>query len=193
MRTADYHADQIPLNSSVFYMVSDRDIYALHDWSALHSLQDSRVSWWWRFLTWFSCYEVLCSCVLVLMFQKTILPQSAPSVESSKQFQVMNSDHPISLCDPTSLHSDMQIVFSCMASHSFSCCSWALFVVIMLPLLHLVGVGVLLAADSQSTSSPGYQASLCDPWPDVIMLFFFVWQLLYSSFESVLSDEKTGL
>jgi hypothetical protein len=28
------------------------------------------------------------------------------------------------------------------------------------------GVGVLLAADSQSTSSSGYRASLWDPWPD---------------------------
>jgi hypothetical protein len=44
-----------------------------------------------------------------------------------------------------------------------------------------VGVGVLLAADSQSTSSPGYRASLWDPWPDVILLFFFVWQLLENS------------
>jgi hypothetical protein len=26
-----------------------------------------------------------------------------------------------------------------------------------------VGVGVLLAADSQSTSASGYRASLCDP------------------------------
>jgi hypothetical protein len=29
-----------------------------------------------------------------------------------------------------------------------------------------VGVGVLLAADSQSTSASGYRASLWDPWPD---------------------------
>jgi hypothetical protein len=36
----------------------------------------------------------------------------------------------------------------------------------------LVGVGVLLAADSQSTSSSGYRASLWDPWPDFILLFF---------------------
>jgi hypothetical protein len=34
------------------------------------------------------------------------------------------------------------------------------------------GVGVLLAADSQSTSSSGYRASFWDPWPDVILLFF---------------------
>jgi hypothetical protein len=45
-----------------------------------------------------------------------------------------------------------------------------------------IGVGVLLAADSQSTSSSGYRASLWDPWPDFIFLFFFFWQLLYSSF-----------
>jgi hypothetical protein len=31
---------------------------------------------------------------------------------------------------------------------------------------------VLLAADSQSTSSSGYRASLWDPWPDFILLFF---------------------
>jgi hypothetical protein len=33
------------------------------------------------------------------------------------------------------------------------------------------GVGVL-TADSQSTSSSGYRASLWDPWPDFILLFF---------------------
>jgi hypothetical protein len=33
-----------------------------------------------------------------------------------------------------------------------------------------VAVGVLLAADSQSTSSSGYRASLWDPWPDFIFL-----------------------
>jgi hypothetical protein len=31
-----------------------------------------------------------------------------------------------------------------------------------------VGVGVLLAADSQSTSKSGYRASLWDPSPDFI-------------------------
>jgi hypothetical protein len=36
-----------------------------------------------------------------------------------------------------------------------------------------IGVGVLLAADSQSTSSSGYRASLWDPLPDFILLFFF--------------------
>jgi hypothetical protein len=36
-----------------------------------------------------------------------------------------------------------------------------------------VGVGVLLAADSQSTSKSGYRASLWDPCPDFILLFFF--------------------
>jgi hypothetical protein len=34
-------------------------------------------------------------------------------------------------------------------------------------------VGVLLAANSQSTSKSGYPASLWDPWPDFILLFFF--------------------
>jgi hypothetical protein len=34
-----------------------------------------------------------------------------------------------------------------------------------------VGIGVL-EADSQSTSSSGYRASLRDPWPDFILLFF---------------------
>jgi hypothetical protein len=47
------------------------------------------------------------------------------------------------------------------------------------------GVGVLLATDSQSTSSSGYRASLWDPWPDFILFFFFVWQLLYSSATSL--------
>jgi hypothetical protein len=36
-----------------------------------------------------------------------------------------------------------------------------------------VGVGVLLAADSQPTSSSGYRASLWDPWPDFILFIFF--------------------
>jgi hypothetical protein len=35
-----------------------------------------------------------------------------------------------------------------------------------------LGVGVLLAADSQSPSSSGYRDSLWDPWPDFILLFF---------------------
>jgi hypothetical protein len=35
-----------------------------------------------------------------------------------------------------------------------------------------IGVGVLLAADSQSTSKSGYRASLWDPWPEVSLLFF---------------------
>jgi hypothetical protein len=39
--------------------------------------------------------------------------------------------------------------------------------------IRIVGVGVLLAADSQSTSSSGYQASLWDSWPAFILLFFF--------------------
>jgi hypothetical protein len=34
------------------------------------------------------------------------------------------------------------------------------------------GVGLLLVADSQTTSSSGYWASLWDPWPDFILLFF---------------------
>jgi hypothetical protein len=34
------------------------------------------------------------------------------------------------------------------------------------------GVGVLLAADSQATSSSGYWASLWDPWPDFSLVFF---------------------
>jgi hypothetical protein len=36
-----------------------------------------------------------------------------------------------------------------------------------------VRVRVHLAADRQSTSSSGYRASLWDPWPDFIFLFFF--------------------
>jgi hypothetical protein len=34
-------------------------------------------------------------------------------------------------------------------------------------------VRVHLAADSQSTNSSAYRASLWDPWPDFILLFFF--------------------
>jgi hypothetical protein len=48
----------------------------------------------------------------------------------------------------------------------------------------ILGAGVfLLAANSQSTSKSEYRASLWDPWPDFILLFFFVWQLFYSSFK----------
>jgi hypothetical protein len=36
-----------------------------------------------------------------------------------------------------------------------------------------VGVGVFLAADVQSTSKSGYRASLWNPLPDFILLFFF--------------------
>jgi hypothetical protein len=39
--------------------------------------------------------------------------------------------------------------------------------------LQFTGVGVLLAADRQSTSSSGYRASLWDPSPHFILLFFF--------------------
>jgi hypothetical protein len=55
-----------------------------------------------------------------------------------------------------------------------------------------LGVGVLLAADSQSTSKSRYRASLWDPWPEFILLFF---RLTITSFcyQCVLSDEKTGL
>jgi hypothetical protein len=41
----------------------------------------------------------------------------------------------------------------------------------VIPLGTGVGVGVLLAADSQSTSASGYRASLWDPWPDFTLLF----------------------
>jgi hypothetical protein len=39
---------------------------------------------------------------------------------------------------------------------------------------YIIGVlvRVLLAADSQATSSSGYRASLLDPWPDFSLLFF---------------------
>jgi hypothetical protein len=37
----------------------------------------------------------------------------------------------------------------------------------------VVGVGVLIATDSQSTSLSGYRASLWDPRPDFILFFFF--------------------
>jgi hypothetical protein len=33
-------------------------------------------------------------------------------------------------------------------------------------------VGILLAADSQTTSASGYRASFWDPWPDFSLLFF---------------------
>jgi hypothetical protein len=55
-----------------------------------------------------------------------------------------------------------------------------------------VGVGVLLAADSQSTSASGYRASLWDPWPDISLLFFR-WTITLFCFQCVLSDERTGL
>jgi hypothetical protein len=46
-------------------------------------------------------------------------------------------------------------------------------------------IGVVLAADSQSTSASGYRASLWDPWPDFILLFFLlVWQLHYYDFNT---------
>jgi hypothetical protein len=41
------------------------------------------------------------------------------------------------------------------------------------PFKSRVRVRVLLAADSQSTNSSGLWASLWDPWPDFILLFFF--------------------
>jgi hypothetical protein len=47
--------------------------------------------------------------------------------------------------------------------------------------------GVLLAANRQSTSSSW------GPWPDLSFSSFLDWQLLYSSFYGILSDEKTGL
>jgi hypothetical protein len=56
-----------------------------------------------------------------------------------------------------------------------------------------VGVGVLLAADSQSTSASGYRASLWDLWPDFILLFFFRLTITLFFFQGTLSDEKTGL
>jgi hypothetical protein len=37
---------------------------------------------------------------------------------------------------------------------------------------HIIGVGVRLAADGQSTSSSWYRASLWVPWPDIIFLIF---------------------
>jgi hypothetical protein len=54
------------------------------------------------------------------------------------------------------------------------------------------GVGVLLAADSQSTNKSGYRASLWDPWPDFILLFFRLTITLFC-FQCILSDEKSGL
>jgi hypothetical protein len=53
--------------------------------------------------------------------------------------------------------------------------------------------GVLLAADSQSTSTSGYWAFLWDPWPHFILLFFFRLTSTSFCYQCVLSDEKTGL
>jgi hypothetical protein len=46
-----------------------------------------------------------------------------------------------------------------------------------------VGVGVRLAADSQSTSKSGYRASFWDPWK-ILSCSFFVWQLRRSAFNA---------
>jgi hypothetical protein len=46
------------------------------------------------------------------------------------------------------------------------------------------GVGVLLAADSQSTSKSGYRASIWDPWPDFILLFFLLLTITFFFFPS---------
>jgi hypothetical protein len=52
------------------------------------------------------------------------------------------------------------------------------------------GVGVLLAADSQSTSKSGYRASLWDPWPDFIFFFFFHLTITLFCFQCVLWREN---
>jgi hypothetical protein len=55
-------------------------------------------------------------------------------------------------------------------------------------------VVVLFAADSQSTSKSGYRASLWNPWPDFILLFFFPFDNYFLFFfQGAFSDEKTGL
>jgi hypothetical protein len=57
-----------------------------------------------------------------------------------------------------------------------------------------VGVGVLLAADSQSTSAVWVSGLPLGPLTRFLSCSsFFVWQLLFSSFEGDFSDEKTGL
>jgi hypothetical protein len=57
-----------------------------------------------------------------------------------------------------------------------------------------VEVGVLLAADSQSTSKSGYRASLWDPSPDFILFFFFFrLTITFFFFQGAFSDEKTDL
>jgi hypothetical protein len=50
---------------------------------------------------------------------------------------------------------------------------WRWYINITITILD-IGVGVVLAADSQSTSKSGYRASLWDPWPDLSLLFFIL-------------------
>jgi hypothetical protein len=47
-----------------------------------------------------------------------------------------------------------------------------------------VRVGVLLAADCQSTSKSGYRASLWDPWPEFVFCSSFVGQLRRRAFNA---------
>jgi hypothetical protein len=55
-----------------------------------------------------------------------------------------------------------------------------------------VGVGVVLAADSQSTSASGYRASLWDPWQDFILLFLLRLTITFFFFRRRLLWRENG-
>jgi hypothetical protein len=56
----------------------------------------------------------------------------------------------------------------------------------------MLWVGVLLAADSQSTSSSGYRAILWDPWPDFSLLYFLHLTITFFFFLRRLLWQKNG-
>jgi hypothetical protein len=65
------------------------------------------------------------------------------------------------------------------------------YVFLTVPSVHIIGVGVLLAADSQSTSKSGYRASI---WDQILSCSsFFRLTITLFFFLGAFSDEKTGL
>jgi hypothetical protein len=94
--------------------------------------------------------------------------------------------HCNSVTDPCTLPAGVALPYRFLTFRTHVLTGWRL-------LSNGVGVGVLLAADSQSTSTSGYRASLWDPWPDFILLVFFSLTITSLCYQCVLSDEKTGL